>query len=471
MFSQQTYVGRREGLIKLLKSASANAPAAGIAILMGNAEASRNYPGNTYAMRQDSTFLYYFGITRHDFAAIVDIDQGSVTLYADDYTVDDIIWMGLQPLVADAAAACGVTASKPMADIAQAVKYATSKQRPVHILPPYRADNAQKLASYLNVAVEKLPSYVSTPLIEAVVAQREIKSDEEIAQIEDACDIAYDMHTTAMRMCLSGVTERQIAGELEGISLKRGAGVSFHPIISQHGETLHNHNHNGVLQKGSLLLVDAGAENVNNYCSDFTRTLPVDGKFTSRQKDIYSIVLKANGVGQANSKAGVKYIDVQIASATVIAQGLTELGLMKGDPYKAVMAGAPAMFMPHGLGHQMGIDVHDMEDLGEKFVGYNRLVERSTVPGLSSLRMGKTLRSGHVITVEPGIYFIPALVEKWAAEKRCAEFINYDVVRDYFGFGGIRIEDDILITKSGSRQLGVKATPKTIEEVEAFMAK
>lgn len=460
MFEAKIYSARRAELRRAMLAAGQK----GIILLMGNCEAPRNYADNSYAMRQDSTFLYYFGLARHDLAAIVDLDAGSDTVYGDDYTVDDIIWMGAQKTLQDQALLAGVEYMAPMSSLESVVSLTLTKGRQVHILPQYRADNRAKLTRMLG-AIDP-----SMALIEAVVAQREIKSEEEIVEIESACEIGYLMHTTAMRMCRAGVTEREIAGEIEGVALKLGEGVSFHSIVSQRGETLHNHDHSGVLKDGALLLVDAGAENVMNYCSDFTRTLPVGGKFTQRQRDIYEIVLAANRVGHANSRAGVTYQSVQLDAAMVIADGLKSLGLMRGNTHDAVLAGAPAMFMPHGLGHQMGLDVHDMESLGEKFVGYNRLVERSTIPGLASLRMGKTLCEGHVITVEPGIYFIPSLVEKWAAEGRCREFIDYDKVRSYFGFGGIRLEDDILITGSGSRQLGTRKTPITANEVESFMA-
>lgn len=463
MFKSTTYTERRAGLRQLLKNASQS----GIVILMGNAESPRNYAGNTYAMRQDSTFLYYCGLDRHDFALILDLDNGMDTLYGDDYTVDDIIWMGPQPSVADAAALCGIEHSAPMSAMAEAIEKASSRK--VHILPPYRTDNAYKLSQWLSTSIENLKNYVSMPLVDAVVAGREIKSAEEITQIEDACAIGYQMHTTAMKMCRQGVTERQIAGALEGISLSLGSGVSFHSIISQRGETLHNHDHSGVLKKGSLLLVDAGAENVNNYCSDSTRTMPVGGKFSPMQRDVYNIVLAANQKAHSLARAGITYQSVHIEAAKVLVEGLKSLGLMKGDVNDAVMAGAVAMYMPHGLGHQMGLDVHDMEDLGERFVGYDKVVERSQIDGISSLRMGKTLKTGHVVTVEPGLYFIPALVEKWAAEKRCAEFIDYNKARSYFGFGGIRLEDDIVITDSGCRQLGDNRIPITIDDVEAFM--
>lgn len=466
MFPKQTYILRREGLQQILTANNQS----GLVVLLGNAEAPKNYPSNAYHFRQDSTFLYYFGLNREELAAIIDLETNEVTLYGNDYTVDDFIWMGPQPSILEQGKTVGVEAAKPLSLLSQDIKAATAKGRNIHYLPPYRADNRQIIASLLDIHPDVVNEGRSTPLIEAVVAQREIKSKEEIEEIRKACNIGSDMHRMAMSMCREGVTEREIAGAIEGIALTYGDGVSFHSIVSQHGETLHNHNHSGTLENGKLLLVDAGAEGLLNYCSDFTRTSPVGGKFSPRQKDIYQIVYEANRAGFNGVKAGLTYQSVQLDVAFGMVEGLKSIGLLKGNTQDAVLAGAPALLMPHGLGHQMGLDVHDMEDLGEGFVGYNRLVQRSDIPGLASLRMGKELQVGHVITVEPGIYFVPALVEKWESEGKCKEFINYDKVREYFGFGGIRLENDVLITAEGGVELGDDLAPISIEEVESFMA-
>lgn len=307
-------------------------------------------------------------------------------------------------------------------------------------------------------------------MIKCIVKMREIKTEEEVEEINRACNIGNLMHRTAMEMCRAGVTERQVAGTIEGIALSHGMGVSFHPIVSQNGQTLHNHDHSGVLTDGRLLLVDAGAETTMHYCSDHTRTIPVGGKFSTKQADIYNIVYRAINRAQELVRAGVTYQSVQIEVAVGMVEGLKQLGLMKGDAVEATMSGAIALLMPHGLGHQMGLDVHDMEDLGEKFVGYNHLVTRSEIDGLRSLRMGKKLKAGHVITAEPGLYFIPALIEKWRAEKRATDFICYDKVAEYLDFGGIRLENDLLVTDSGARNLGDEQAPLSVAEVEAFMA-
>ena len=325
------------------------------------------------------------------------------------------------------------------------------------------------LQNLLGINVSAQPDYVSRELLQAVISLREIKSHEEIEEIERACDIGYEMHTTAMRICREHLYERDIAGAIEGVALSKGAGVSFHNIVSQHGETLHNHNHSGKLENGRLLLIDAGAETVLNYCSDNTRTFPVSGKFTSLQRDMYSIVVGMIDRAMDLIKPGITYKSVHLEAMKVLVDGLKSMGLMKGNTEDAVAGGAGALFMPHGLGHQMGLDVHDMEGLGENNVGYDQTVERSDQFGLASLRMGKMLRPGHVITVEPGMYFIPALLDKWQKQKIHSNFIQYDKVREILGLGGIRIEDDVLITENGKKILGKKRIPYTVEQVETFM--
>ena len=463
MFSKETYIERRNRLRQSVKS--------GIILLLGNSEQPANYRSNTFHFRQDSNFLYYFGLNVADFAGVIDIEAGTECIYGDDYTVDDIVWMGPQPSTQDLAESVGVKSGLPVRELYTTISNAIKLGRRIHILPPYREANMLKLQGLLGVSTDRIKDYVSTELIQAVVAMREIKSDEEIAEIDRACEIGWRMHTTAMKMCAPGVVEREIAGAIEGIALSYGSGVSFHSIVSQNGETLHNHNHNNILEDGRLLLVDAGAESTMNYCSDFTRTMPVNGKFSSRQRDIYNIVLAAHDRAIELARPDVTYQEIHRETARTIAEGLTSLGLMKGSVDDIVANGATAMFFPHGLGHQMGLDVHDMEDLGEKYVGYDKEVERSTQFGIASLRMGKRLKVGTVLTDEPGIYFIPALIDKWQNEKINNQFINFDKVREYIGFGGIRIEDDLLITPTGNRVMGPKRIPVTVEQIEAFMAK
>ena len=441
----------------------------GVILLPGNEESPANYPNNPYRFRQDSTFLYFFGLNRPGFSALMDADSGKEMLFGDDLTMDDIIWTGPQPTVADSGARAGVTHTFPSAQLAERLAEALRKGRRIHFLPPYRAEKRLRIASWLGLQPEAVAGRISVELATAVVSLREAKSAGEIAEIEKACATAYRMHTTAMQMCRPGATEREIAGAIEGIALQEGAGVSFPPIVTQHGETLHNHDYSETLRAGRMLLVDAGAETTHNYCSDFTRTFPVDGKFTRQQRDIYEIVLAANRRAVELSRPEAIYRDVHKAALRVIAQGVQALGLMRGDPDEAVAAGAVSLFMPHGIGHQMGLDVHDMEDIGEKYVGYDLETQRSTELGLSSLRMGRRLKPGFVVTVEPGIYFIPACIAKWKNEGTCTPFINFDALNAWLDFGGIRIEENILITPSGNRMLGRERIPVTVEAVERMV--
>lgn len=463
MFSKETYTERR----KLLRERVSRR---GLILLPGNGEAPRNYPNNGYHYRQDSNFLYFYGLTNPDLVGMLDIDAGEDWLFGDDLSMDDIIWTGPQPTVKELGAKCGTANTAPLAELQEKLTLAIKKGRPVHFLPPYRADNKLKLGKWLGICPDALADRISIELAIAVVSLRDKKSAAEIREIEDACEIGYLMHTTAMKMCRPGVSERDIAGAIEGVALEKGEGVSFHSIVTQHGETLHNHGHDGILGSGRMLLVDAGAENLMNYCSDFTRTYPVNGKFTEMQAGIYNIVLAANTRAFELAKPGMLYKDVHFAAVKVILEGLKSLGIVKGDVDEAVDKGVHALFMPHGLGHMMGLDVHDMEDIGEKYVGYDLETERSAQLGVSNLRMARRLQAGMVMTDEPGIYFIPAYIAKWKAEGTNREFINFDKLEPYMDFGGIRIEDDLLITETGNRMLGKRRIPVTIKEIEEFMA-
>lgn len=463
MFNAEVYINRRNKLRKLLHS--------GLIVILGNNEASMNYKSNTYKYRQDSNFLYFFGLDHPGYAGVIDIDEGTDCLYGDDVDIDDIIWMGPQPTMVEQAASIGIKSVHPFKEIFTKVTASIRRGRKVHFLPPYRADNMLLLQSMLGVRTDQLANYVSTDLIKAVVELRSAKEEVEIEEIERACEIGYNMHVTAMKMCKPGVMEHDIAGFIEGIALGANGMVSFPVILSQNAQTLHNHDHSQKLTQGRVMLTDTGAETWQHYASDFTRTVPVGGKFTQKQKDIYNIVLAANNRAIELSKPGISYLSVHLEASRIIAQGLTDLGLMKGDVDAAVKSGAHALFFPHGLGHMMGLDVHDMEDLGENFVGYDDEIQRSTQFGTAALRMGRKLKPGFVVTVEPGIYFIPALIEKWKSEKINHSFINFDKVNEYLDFGGVRLEDDILITENGCRLLGKKRIPITVDEVEAVMSK
>lgn len=459
MFETKTYVNRRKKLAGSLSD--------GLVLIMGNVDVPMNYAANTYHFRQDSNFLYFFGINLQGMAGVIDIDNGTEYLFGNDVSLDGIIWMGPQPLVKDRAARIGVANSMPFGELDGFLKNAIAKGRRIHFLPPYRAENKILLEKLLGIPIDQLKGAASVELIKAVVALREIKEPEEIAEIEKAIETAYLMHTTAMEMAQPGIYEREIAGVVEGIALSAGGTLSFPLILSKHGETLHNHDHSNKLAEGDLLLIDGGCETTMRYCSDHTRTIPVGSRFSKRQKEIYEIVLEANVKAIEAIKPGVTFKSIHMLAIKTIGEGLKKLGLMKGDIDQAVEQAATALFMPHGLGHMLGLDVHDMEDLGENFVGYDDEVKRSELFGTAYLRLGKRLKPGFVLTVEPGIYFIPALIEKWEKEAKFTEFINYDKVKEYIGFGGIRIEDDVLVTDTGHRVLG-KPIPKTVNEIEAL---
>jgi len=460
MFDKQVYTKRRNDLTSKVKS--------GIALFLGNKEASMNYPANTYHWRQDSSFLYFFGLDYPDLAAVIDFDTNETILFGDELTMDDIIWMGDQPSLKDRAALAGIKNVKPYNDLFTFVKGAKSKGRTIHILPPYRAENTIRISELLDTHHSKVKEMVSLELVKAVIALRSIKDEYEIEEIEKAVYTAYLMHTTSMQMAMPGNVEQEIAGAIEGIALSHGGPVSFPVILSMNGQILHNHYHGNVLEKGRMMVTDAGAETAMRYASDITRTVPVGGKFSQRQKEIYEIVLNANMKAIEATKPGIFNKDLHLLAVKTIASGLKDLGIMKGNIDEAVKNGAHALFMPHGLGHMMGLDVHDMEDLGENFVGYDDEVKRSDQFGLAFLRLGKRHQPGFVFTIEPGCYFIPALIDQWKAEKKFTEFINYDKVETYKDFGGIRIEDDVLVTETGYKVLG-KPIPKTVAEIEEIM--
>jgi Xaa-Pro aminopeptidase len=459
MFDKQVYIDRRAELKKNFKN--------GILLFPGNDESAMNYPSNTYAFRQDSSFLYYFGLDVPNMIGLIDIDENKEILFGQEFSVEDIVWMGPQPKHAQLAEQIGVAQTESIDTLKKYLKSKISKQIKIHFLPTYRGDQTLKLADLVDENPYKLKSKFSKKLIEAVVAQRSVKGEEEVAEIEYAMEIAYQMHTTAMRMAKPGVIERDIAGAIEGIALSLGSGVSFGAIVSKNGQTLHNHYHGNVLKEGDLLVCDAGAESLLHYASDITRTTPVGGKFSFRQREIYEIVLTAQKNAINMIKPGVKHADVHLTAAKIIAAGLSQIGIMKGDLNAAVKAGAHSLFFPHGLGHMMGLDVHDMENLGEAYVGYDDKTKRSDQFGLAYLRLAKELKPGFVFTCEPGIYFIPELIDQWKSKKKFKNFIDYDKVEEYRSFGGIRIEDNILVTQTGYKVLG-RPIPKEVDDVEAW---
>ncbi len=464
MFSKETYVSRRAELKKLVKS--------GIIILFGNNDSPANYPNNAYSpFRQDSSFLYYFGQKRDGLVGIIDIDNDMETLIGDDISVEDIVWYGSVDSVHDMAQQVGVANTAPMKTLKTICNDALRQKRKIHFLPPYRFDIKLQVFDLLGIHPNQQKESASMDLIKAVVKMRSAKEPQEIEELERAAVIGYKMHTTAMRMCKPGAIEQNIAGYLKGIAHGYGAMESFATILSQHGEIMHGAPSMNPLEDGRLLLVDAGAETINNYCSDNTRTMPVNGKFTQRQLEIYSIVEECHDYALKAARPGVKYWDVHFGVCRLMTDRLKELGLMKGDTDEAVAAGAHAMFLCHGLGHMMGMDVHDMENFDQINVGFDEETRPNLEQfGTNCLRMGRRLEEGFVVTDEPGIYFIPALIDDWRSKGLHKDFINYDKLETYKDFGGIRIEDDLLITKDGCRFLGKDRIPYHPKDVEEFMA-
>ena len=464
MFSKETYVSRRAELKKLVKS--------GIIILFGNNDSPANFPNNAYSpFRQDSSFLYYFGQKRDGLVGIIDIDNDMETLIGDDISVEDIVWYGSVDSVHDMAQQVGVANTAPMKTLKTICNDALRQKRKIHFLPPYRFDIKLQVFDLLGIHPNQQKESASMDLIKAVVKMRSAKEPQEIEELERAAVIGYKMHTTAMRMCKPGAIEQNIAGYLKGIAHGYGAMESFATILSQHGEIMHGAPSMNPLEDGRLLLVDAGAETINNYCSDNTRTMPVNGKFTQRQLEIYSIVEECHDYALKAARPCVKYWDVHFGVCRLMTDRLKELGLMKGDTDEAVAAGAHAMFLCHGLGHMMGMDVHDMENFDQINVGFDEETRPNLEQfGTNCLRMGRRLEEGFVVTDEPGIYFIPALIDDWHSKGLHKDFINYDMLETYKDFGGIRIEDDLLITKDGCRFLGKDRIPYHPKDVEEFMA-
>jgi Xaa-Pro aminopeptidase len=465
MFARETYLRRRERLKARVQS--------GLVLLLGNDESPMNYAANTYPFRQDSTFLYFFGLDQPGLAAVLDLDEGTECVFGDDPSLDDIVWTGPRPLLRDRSQQVGVTRTAPSEELEQVLGKATRQGRTIHTLPQYRAENTLRVADvgraspYDNPRRAGTLALPSSDLIRAVVEQRSIKSREEIEQIEIALEISSRMQTAAMKMAKPGVFEYEVAGAMQGIMASSGVGPAFPPIFSAHGEIMHNPYYDSRLKAGDIAVNDSGAESPLHYASDITRTIPIGGKFSPRQKEIYSIVLDAQERCVAAAAPGVEWRQVHRLAAVAVTEGLKELGLVRGDPQEAVAAGAHTLFFPTGVGHMMGLDVHDMEPLGEDYVGYTDTIKRNPEFGWRYLRLAKPVEPGFVITVEPGIYFMPELIDRRRAEGKYSQFIDYGKLEAYRNFGGIRIEDDILITPDGCRLLGPHI-PKTIDEVEAI---
>ncbi len=465
MFAKEVYVRRRATLLQKMQAAGQK----GLVLFIGNAEAPAQYKDNCYKWRQDSSWLYFFGLDEPLMAATLDIETGVETLFADDVDIDDIIWMGPQPSVRSKADAAGIAHTAPYAALSQALSLAHKSGRDLHYLAPSRYFNTLRLMELTQRA--RVERYVSKPLTEAVISMRLIKEDIEIEALDRACDLGFQMHSVARDSIVPGIVEQDIVGKMEGVALAKGWGVSFPTILTQHGETLHNHLHDKVIEPGKLMVIDAGVESNEHYASDFTRTYPTSGKFTQKQREVYQIVYECNELAFSLTRPGITYREVHLATARKMLEGLSGLGLVKGDLDEMVACGIAGLFQPHGLGHNMGLDVHDMEDLGENLVGYDPDQTRAKQLGLGSLRMARRLCPGHVITDEPGIYFIPALIEKFKKEGLGKDFVNYAKLEEYYNFGGIRLEDDVLVTPAGARRLGHNRLPIAPDDVEAAMAK
>jgi Xaa-Pro dipeptidase len=458
VFSTKIYVQRRNILKERMKS--------GLLLFLGNEESPMNYKDNTFSFRQDSTFLYYWGIDSPSLAAVLDLDESREVIFGEDPTVDEIVWTGPQKSIREKGARVGVTETMSLKRLPEVVRSAAQKGRTIHFLRQYRSNNLLKLESLVQMPAAQINPSASAEFHKAVIDQRSVKARKEIEQIEEAIDITREMQVTAMKIAKPGMYEREVAGVMNGIAISRGGDLAFPIIFSVHGETLHNHGHGNKMKKGDIVVNDSGAESSMHYAGDITRTFPVSGRFTQKQKEIYKLVFEAQKASVDMMVPGVKYKDVHLTSCRTLAAGLKDLGLMRGDTEEAVQSGAHAMFFQCGTGHMMGLDVHDMENLGEEFIGYDGETQRSSQFGLCYLRMAKALQPGYVVTVEPGIYFIPELYRAWKSEKKFEQFLNYPAIGKYMGFGGVRIEDDVLVTPKGHRVLG-KRIPKTISEVEA----
>jgi Xaa-Pro aminopeptidase len=460
MFDASVYVARRATLQQQFKH--------GLLLFIGNNDSPMNYAANTYHFRQDASFLYYWGIDDPELAAVIDVDAGTQTVYGDDFTIDDIVWRGPQPTIAERAARAGVTRTATRDDLGKAVGEAIRQGRRVHFLPQYRADNVDSISHLTGIYPAAVNRHASVFLIKAVVSQRAYKEPGELAEIEAALDVSYEMHTLAMKIARPGMYEREVAGAMAGLVESRGRQLAFPIIFSVHGETLHNHYHGNRMEAGQMAVNDCGADSPLHYASDITRTIPIGGKFVGPQRDLYDAVLRAHKKALAATKPGARWMDVHLLACRSLAEDLKAIGCLKGNLDDAVREGAHAMFFQCGLGHMMGYDVHDMEGLGEFYVGYDAPdVTRSTQFGLKSLRMGRALEPGMVMTVEPGIYMIPTLMDKWRAEGRFTDFLNYDVIDRFRTFGGIRVEDDVVVTETGCRILG-KRIPIEMADVEAL---
>ena len=457
MLATDTYIERRRQLMEAMGS--------GLILFLGHDESPMNYADNPYPFRQDSSFLYYFGIDSPGLAGLIDVDSDTASLFGDDASLEEIVWTGPQPTLAELGAQVGVADCQPLSKLETVVGEGTDMGRSVHFLPPSRAEAILKTETLLKIPSSDVGQCVSRELIRAVVEQRLLKTDEEVTEIEKALAVAADMHVLAMRMSRPGMKEQEVVGAIDGLVSSHGSALAFPIIFSKHGEVLHNHKHGNTLETGDLVILDAGANSQTHYASDITRSFPIGAPFDDRQKQVYETVLRAQMDSIAAVEPETRFEDVHLLASKRLTEGLQEMGLMKGGVEESVTAGAHALFFPHGLGHMMGLDVHDMEGLSEDLVGYGDEAERSPQFGRRSLRLARALKPSFVVTIEPGLYFIPDLIDQWREENRHPDFIEYENLDSWKDFGGVRIEDDVLVTADGHRVLG-EPIPKTVEDVE-----
>lgn len=456
MFKKETYVQRREALKKAVGS--------GLLLFLGNDEAGCNCEDNTYPFRQDSTFLYFFGLPYPGLTAVIDIDENKEIIFGDELTIDSIVWMGTQPTLREKSDAAGISDVRPYKNVSDYLKNAAQKGQTIHYLPTYRAEHKIKLWTMLDI--KPGADKPSEAFIKSVINLRNYKTEEELVEIRKACDVTADMHLRAMKMIRPGIYEYEVAAAIQEVAASHNCSLSFPTIATVNGQTLHNHYHGNIVKSGDLFLVDAGAETEMGYAGDISTTVPADKKYTERQREIYEIQVASHEAAVAALRPGIRFEKVYDIASETIVEGLKNVGLMKGDAAEAVQAGAHALFLPHGLGHMMGLDVHDMENFGEVYVGYDGQ-PKSTQFGRKSLRLARELEAGFVLTIEPGVYFIPELIDLWRSEKKFEEYINYEKVLPYKDFGGIRNEEDYLITPNGSELLG-KKIKRHVQDVEAL---
>ncbi len=459
IFPAETYQQRRAGLCRLLPK--------GLILLLGNEETGMNYRDNVYPFRQDSSFLYYFGLDTPGLAAVIDPSSGKEIVFGNELTMDQIIWTGPLPSLREMAAAVGVRETRPFDELAGFLAAEKNAGNTIHYLPPYRGTNQMRLSAWLQIPLAQVAQQASEPLIRAIVQQRAVKDPLEVAAIEEAVDISADMHLAAMQQLRPGMKEYELAAIVLEAAHRAGGRLAYNTICTIEGQVLHNHYYGNTIRKGDMVLLDAGAENPMHYAGDLTRTFPAARSFTTRQKEVYQVVFDSLAHASSLLAPGTRFIDVHAQACEALLKGLKAIGLVKGDPAEAVQAGVHTLFFQCGLGHMMGLDVHDMEDLGEPLVGYSDTVRKRTDFGWKSLRLGRELEEGFVLTVEPGVYIIPELIDRWKAEKKHPDFVNYELLESYRDFTGVRIENNFLVTANGSKRLG-KYLPMTVAEVEAI---